>query len=301
VPRTDDDTWDLTQGVGTTATGVAAARALASRRPHALIHDPYARPLLEALGIDYYVKMADGQSGDADGIDWNAVADGMAVRTRFFDEFFADAAAAGVRQGVILACGLDTRAYRLSWPAGTTVFELDQPDVVDFKTRTLSDLGVQPEAAVVPIGIDLRHDWPKALRDNGFDTSKPTAWIAEGLLGYLPPDAQDTLFDDVTALSAPGSRLATEWHPDSSVSATERAAEVARAERERSGGLDIQSAEDMIYLGERSDVERYLVGSGWTVATETFAARAEADGIAYCTDDSVAGLFAARMTTAVLG
>jgi methyltransferase (TIGR00027 family) len=301
MPRTADDTWDLTRGVGTTATGVAAARALASRRPRPLINDPYARPLVEALGIEYYVKMADGESGDTDGIDWNAVADGMAVRTRFFDDFFADAVAAGVRQSVILACGLDARAYRLAWPAGTTVFEVDQPDVVAFKTRTLSELGVQPDATVVPIGIDLRHDWPKALRNNGFDTSMPTAWIAEGLLGYLPPEAQDRLFDDITTLSASGSRLATEWHPDLSVSATERAAEVARVERERSGGLDIQSAEDMIYLGERNDVERYLGGLGWTVATESFAARAEADGVAYCTDDSVAGLFAARMTTAVLG
>jgi methyltransferase (TIGR00027 family) len=302
MPRTDDDTWDLTKGVGTTATAVAAARALASSRPHALIDDPFARPLVAALGIEHYVRVADGDTGDdAEGHDWDAVADGMAVRTQFFDEFLTDAMTAGVRQAVILACGLDTRAYRLAWPAGTTVYELDQPGVVEFKARTLSELGAAPAADVRSIGIDLRHDWPNALRANGFDATQPTAWIAEGLLGYLPPEAQDLLFDNVTAMSAAESRLATEWHPDLSVTTTPSSAEFARAECERSNGADIQDAADMIYRGERSDVEEYLTAAGWNVATHTFATRAEANGIACSADESVAGLFRAHLTTAILG
>jgi methyltransferase (TIGR00027 family) len=139
------------------------------------------------------------------------------------------------------------------------------------------------------------------LRVNGFDAAQPTAWIAEGLLGYLPPEAQDLLFDNVTELSATGSRLATEWHPDLSVTATPSSTEVTRAERDRSNGADIQDPADMIYFGERSDVEEYLTAAGWNVATHTFAARAEANGIAYSADESVAGLFRAHLTTAILG
>ena len=142
----------------------------------------------------------------------------IAVRTRFFDDFFTAASAAGVRQAVILASGLDTRGYRLPWPADTAVFEVDQPEVIAFKTATLDRLGATPRATLRTVGIDLRDDWPTALRDAGFDPRAATAWIAEGLLVYLPSDAQDRLFDNITALSAPGSRVATE-HMDMAVTA----------------------------------------------------------------------------------
>ena len=121
----------------------------------------------------------------------------IAVRTRYFDDFFAEATAAGIRQAVILASGLDTRAYRLDWPDGTVVYEIDQPQVIEFKTRTLADLGAAPSADRRTVGIDLRDDWPAALRAAGFDPTQPTAWIAEGLLVYLPPEAQDRLFDNI--------------------------------------------------------------------------------------------------------
>ena len=139
--------------------------------------------------------------------------DAMAVRTKYFDDYLTDSTAAGVRQAVILASGLDSRAFRLPWPAGTVVYELDQPDVVEFKTRTLAGIGAQPTATRRTIGIDLREDWPTALQDAGFDPAAPTAWLAEGLLIYLPPEAQDRPFDDLTALSAPGSTVATEYVP----------------------------------------------------------------------------------------
>ena len=136
--------------------------------------------------------------------------DMLAARTRYIDAFFSAAVAAGIRQVVILAAGLDARAYRLPWAPGTTVFEIDQPQVIEFKTATIAALGAEPTADVRAVPIDLRHDWPSALRQAGFDTGRPAAWAAEGLLGFLPADAQDRLLDHVTALSADGSRLVAE-------------------------------------------------------------------------------------------
>src|SRR4051812_28879401 len=127
--RFDGDEWDLASSVGATATMVAAARAIASRQPDPLIDDPYAAPLVRAVGVDFFVKLVDGTLPlDAEGAGAGTLlAEVMAVRTRFFDDFFLDSTRAGVRQAVILASGLDSRAYRLPWPAGTTVFEIDQP------------------------------------------------------------------------------------------------------------------------------------------------------------------------------
>ena len=265
--RTDDDSWDLASSVGATATMVAAARALASREPDAIIDDPFAEPLVRAVGIEFFTRMVDGDidlaAVDADGTA-RLMTDVMAVRTRFFDDFFLDAAAAGVRQAVILASGLDSRAYRLAWPAGTVVYEIDQPEVIDFKTGALAAIGASPAAERRTVSIDLREDWPAALRANGFDDSAPTAWSAEGLLIYLPPEAQDRLFDDITALSPAGSRLATEYHPDAGSGIAER----ATAMREQWGryGFDLNMA-DLFYAGERNSVVDYLQQRGWDVTS----------------------------------
>jgi methyltransferase (TIGR00027 family) len=167
-----------------------------------------------------------------------------------------------VRQAVILASGLDTRAYRLRWPAGTVVYEIDQPQVIAFKTDTLAGLGALPTAERRAIAIDLREDWPTALREGGFDVTQPTAWSAEGLLPYLPPEAQDRLFDNITALSAPGSRLATEHVPDSNAFSDERLQRIS--ERWQRFGFNLNAA-DLFYLGERNVVVDYLTTHGWQV------------------------------------
>ncbi|MCW2691263.1 MAG: methyltransferase, putative, family, partial [Mycobacterium sp.] len=217
MERTDDDSWDLATSVGATATMVAAARAIATNADEPLINDPFAEPLVRAVGVDFFTRWATGELDPADVDVANApwglrqLTDLLAARTRYFDAFFLDATAAGIRQAVILASGLDARGYRLSWPAGMTVFEIDQPEVIKFKTATLADLNAEPTAELRPVAIDLRHDWPAALRQAGFDPEQPTAWIAEGLLAFLPPDAQDRLLDNITELSADGSRLATEF------------------------------------------------------------------------------------------
>ncbi len=288
MARSDNDTWDLASSVGSTATMVAAQRVLSHRE--GLIDDPYAEPLVRAVGLDFFVRALDGEiSLDAIDPRFNTrrAAEGMSVRTRHFDRMFTDAAAAGIRQAVILASGLDARAYRLPWPAGTTVFELDQPDVIAFKTRTLATLGAEPTADRCAVAIDLREDWPKALLDNGFDPRKPTAWSAEGLLIYLPPEAQDLLFDRIDELSAPGSRLATEHIPDISMFADGRSREIA--ERLQAYGQNIEMGE-LIYHGERNDVVAYLADRGWDVATQKMPDAYAANGFTF-DESSTIGLF----------
>ncbi|MGH9061896.1 MAG: class I SAM-dependent methyltransferase, partial [Acidimicrobiales bacterium] len=265
MQRTDNDTWDLANSVGATATMVAAGRARATNAAHPLIEDRFAEPLVRAVGIDFFTRWAAGEleSADVDIPDapWGMqrMTDLLAVRTRFIDAFFSDATAAGIRQAVILASGLDARGYRLDWPAQTTLFEIDQPQVIEFKNTTLAGLGATPTADLRPVPMDLRQDWPGALRRAGFDTEQPTAWLAEGLLAFLPPDAQDRLLDNITALSADGSRLLSEvfWNsPDA------QPVMQAATQRWYENGLDVELG-DFGFPGERNEIAGYLDSHGW--------------------------------------
>ncbi|MDZ4235351.1 MAG: class I SAM-dependent methyltransferase, partial [Dietzia sp.] len=189
--RTDNDTWDIASSVGATAVMVAAARAAETDRPDPLIRDPYAKILVDGAGAGAWEFMLDDtfvakvSETDAEiAAMFQHMGSYQAVRTHFFDDFFAAATQAGIRQVVILAAGLDSRAFRLPWPAGTTVFEIDQPKVLEYKAATLARHDVDPAADRREVAIDLRQDWPAALVDAGFDTAQPTAWLAEGLLMY---------------------------------------------------------------------------------------------------------------------
>ena len=270
MTRTDDDTWDLATSVGATATMVAAGRARATKGQ--LIDDPFAEPLVRAVGVDFFTRWAvgdlDAAEVDIPGHPWGMqpMTDLMAVRTAFIDTFLADAAAAGIRQAVILASGLDARGYRLTWPAGMTLFEIDQPQVIEFKTATLAALGAYPSVDLRPVPIDLRHDWPSALRDSGFDAEQPTAWVAEGLLAFLSPDAQDRLLDNITALSADGSRLVTETFLNSP---DDLQVMHAAAEKWYEHGLDAR-IDNLWYPEGRHDVATYLDEHGWRT-TRTLA------------------------------
>ncbi|OCB45138.1 SAM-dependent methyltransferase [Mycobacterium malmoense] len=265
--RTENDTWDLASSVGATATAVAAQRAIASQGPNPLLNDPFADPLVRAVGTDTFVKLLDNEIDRSDDplLNRRAVNEQITVRTRYFDDFFVQATESGVRQAVILASGLDTRAYRLPWPAGTVVYEIDQPEVIEFKTRVLAGLGAQPATERRTVAIDLRDDWPAALLEAGFDPHARTAWSAEGLLVYLPPEAQDRLFDDIVALSAPGSRIATEHMdlrnipPDWAQKLTERSQRL---------GSKINLAE-LFYTGDRNTAAEYLAAHGWQVDIRT--------------------------------
>jgi methyltransferase (TIGR00027 family) len=274
--RTDDDTWDIATSVGTTAVMVAAARAVETDRPDPLIRDPYAKLLVSQAGTGVWETMLDDSIIDkVEAIDPEAAAifqhmrSYQAVRTHFFDAHFAAAAAAGIRQVVILASGLDSRAYRLNWPTGTTVFEIDQPKVLAYKSTTLASNGVTPSANRHEVPIDLRQDWPAALVADGFDPTAPTAWLAEGLLMYLPADAQDRLFAQITELSAPGSRIAVETaarHADERRQQMRERFERVSAELGIERTVDIQ---DLVYHDEnRADVVDWLNDHGWRATAQ---------------------------------
>ncbi|MGH3563252.1 MAG: SAM-dependent methyltransferase [Mycobacterium sp.] len=290
MPRMDSDSWDLATSVGATATMVAAQRALAAAGPDPLIDDPYAAPLVRAVGIDVFTRLVDREIPVKEGseFDPDRMAQGMAVRTRFFDRHFVDATQSGIRQAVILAAGLDARAYRLPWPAGSVVYEVDMPQVIEFKTATLRNLGAEPTAQRRTVAVDLRDDWPAALQAAGFDSQTATVWSAEGLLVYLPPGAQDALFDNITALSAAGSRLACEFVPDTTIFADE----LWRSHHQRMSelGFDVDLNE-LIYHGERGRIIEYLERRGWRVSSRAVAQMHADSGFVY-PDDELAKAFA---------
>ena len=262
--RSAGDSWTITELVGATALGVAASRAAETAGPDPLIRDDFARLLVSSAG-PAWAQLADpelawldgdehGQRSHRCGIDYQA------VRTHFFDQYFAEAAGAGIRQVVILAAGLDSRAYRLDWSAGTTVYEIDQPQVLQYKTDILRQHGAVPAAIRHPVPVDLRDDWPAALATAGFDRAQPTAWLAEGLLPYLPSEAQDRLFEMVTALSAPDSQIAIEMFSMNSRGNSQRWLRM----RDRLG-LDVNVHALTYHEPDRSDAAAWLAGHGWRV------------------------------------
>jgi methyltransferase (TIGR00027 family) len=281
--RTAGDSWDITESVGTTALGVAACRAIETGRATPLISDEFAHLLVAAAGPDW-ARMAEGQldwhelddAADAERSrrEFDSAVDYQAVRTHFFDTFFATAADARITQVVILASGLDSRPYRLGWPTGTVIYEIDQPKVLQYKAVTLNEHGVAPRATHVPVPVDLRDDWAGALTSAGFDPNRPTAWLAEGLLPYLPADAQDRLFDIITTLSAPGSRIAVEaFTLDGGMTEQQRNARRQRQARvrERMGTSDVD-VETLVYVEpDRAPAGDSLDRCGWQVQTVSSA------------------------------
>ena len=281
MPRTDDDTWGITESVGATALGVAAARAAETDSDNPIIKDTFARVFVDAAGQGMWTVMASpALSAELTGSEPDlqararAMVDFMAVRTAFFDEFFLNAAQAGVRQIVILAAGLDSRAWRLPWPDGTTVYELDQPKVLEFKSATLQQHGARPTSNLVSVPIDLRQDWPKALQEAGFDASQPTAWSAEGLVRYLPAWAQDLLFERVHALSRGASWFAFNAPDKNALNPDRLKRQREEMQRLRAAAARLLQTEtpdldDLWYAEERTDVAEWLREHGWDTSVAT--------------------------------
>jgi methyltransferase (TIGR00027 family) len=191
--------------VGLTAIGVAAIRAAESARPHRLFDDPYAAGFARAAG-DWRPGPTAPPTEDA-ARRRRGLTSWITVRTRFLDDVVLDACAGSCRQVVILGAGLDSRAFRLAWPEGTGLWELDLADVIEFKEQVIRSEGWQPLCARTTVPVDLSEDWGEPLLRAGFDAGAPVAWVAEGLLAYLSAEVRDALVSRAARLSVPGSRM----------------------------------------------------------------------------------------------
>lgn len=275
--RSEGDSWDIVSSVGYTALGVCAQRAVESERPDALIDDPFARHFVLAAGEPHLIESITRR--DAPQSSPFEYLRGMGMRSRFFDEYFLEAASSGIRQAVILAAGLDARAHRLPWPAGVTVYELDQPEVLSFKDRVYAEQGASPTCDRRAVAVDLRDDWPAALKEAGFDPSQPTAWSAEGLLPYLPAAAQDLLFERMAELSAPGSRAAIEG-PTGALGMTQfaKVEQKYRSEKDTFGKIDITG---LFYDEEKTPPVEWFSEHGWNTQGQDMFALADRYGVQY--------------------
>ena len=274
---------------------VATARALEAQKPAPLVVDQYAEVFCRAVGGPA-ADVIDGKDPDhrLKTPDWGAhFVNFQAARTKYFDDYFRRATDAGVRQIVILAAGLDSRAYRLDWPAGTTIFELDRPQVLDFKREVLADQGAQPRAERREIAVDLREDWLKALRDNGFDETKPSAWIAEGLLIYLPASAQEQLYTGVDSLGAPGSHVAVE---DGAPMDPDEFSDAVEEERAAAADGDRRLFFRLVYNERHAPATKWFGERGWTAVGTPLADYLREVGRPVPGPDSEAGEMVARNT-----
>lgn len=252
-------------GVSRTALGVAWLRWQEAGEPDPLFEDPFAAAFLsEARDLVARDTVRAGRGDSAAAIFGVHVA----LRTRFYDDYLLAATRSGIGQVVLLAAGLDARAFRLAWPSGVRLFELDLPDLLAFKERVLTGLNAQPPGERVVLPVDLREDWPVRLAEAGFDQSLPTAWLIEGLLIYLTAEEAATLLTRVDGVSAPGSQVSCEHRDNAANSILAK----ARASRE----MDEVTALWKGGLGE--DLAGWLGTRGWQVDTHDGATLAERYG-----------------------
>lgn len=226
--------------------------------PQPLVRDEYAQAFIAAAQDPY---LADVLAKPGTTEDQTAFPRLYGVQTRFFDDFFLSAGQASVRQAVIIAAGLDSRAYRLDWPLGTTVFEIDMPRVLEFKSRVLAERGAAPKARRIEIAADLRSEWSKPLEAAGFDVEQPSAWSVEGILPYLSDDAQNTLFTLISGLSAPGSRVAVGALGTRLDHDQLEGLEAAHPGVNMSGSVDFSA----LTYEPKSDPADWLAAHGWNV------------------------------------
>ncbi len=257
------------RGVGRTALLVAAARALETHRSDSLASDIYAENFVRAARVSaaWPVHPAQVPGGDANPL-WGRFARYFGLRTRVFDDYLIQQARAGTRQIVLLGAGLDTRAFRIDWPAGQVIYELDRADVLTFKHEVLD---AAPTTTRHPIAADLGQDWAQPLLKAGFDPTAPTAWLIEGVLFYLPASIEHNLFETLNALSAESSRVVFEIKPGLE-SPEVRSSSIYSATRQQ---LDIDLPE-LFDHDPRPDSTARLTERGWSTETRTpfdFAAR----------------------------
>ncbi|MFB7505749.1 class I SAM-dependent methyltransferase [Streptomyces broussonetiae] len=253
-------------GIGLTALMVAAARAIETHRHDSLAQDVYAEHFVLAAPVSagWPVRTQQVPDGDANPL-WGRFARYFGLRTRVLDDFLLQSVHAGnTRQVVLLGAGLDSRAFRLDWPPDCVIFEIDTEHVLAFKHKVLGGLSATPKAARVPIPIDLRADWARALTAAGFDTAAPSVWLAEGLLFYLPNAAETYLIDTVDRLSTGGSALAFEVKLEKDL--LEYRDSPIYTSTKHQIGIDLLSLFDG---GPRPDSAGDLASKGWSTSVHT--------------------------------
>ncbi|NEA89225.1 class I SAM-dependent methyltransferase [Streptomyces sp. SID7958] len=265
------DVEGVDAGVGLTALLVAAARAIETHRPDSLARDAYAEHFVRAAPAcaHWPGRIEEVPDGDDDPL-WGRFARYFGLRTRVLDDFLLTSVRTGPRQVVLLGAGLDTRAFRLDWPAGCSVFEVDRASVLAFKQHVLTNLSptrnlsTAPKVKRVLVPVDLRADWVDALTTAGFDPGAPSVWLAEGLLFYLPAPAETHLIDTLDGLTTGGSALAFEAKLEKDLLAY-RDSPIYTATREQTGI-------DLLHLFDREprpDSAGTLAGRGWSTSTHT--------------------------------
>lgn len=262
-----------------------------ARKPDPLAVDKYAEVFCRAVGGEWTTAVEGTDPEHPLQTEFGeSFVNFQGARTKYFDEYFTRAIDAGVKQVVLLAAGLDSRAYRLPWADGTVVYELDQPRVLEFKRETVDGLGEAPTAERREVAIDLRDDWPRALQESGFDPSRPSAWIAEGLLIYLPATAQERLFAGIDALAAPGSFVGIE----EAIPMPDEAFQAKRAEAVSSG--EENAFFTLVYNQQHAPAQQWFGERGWEAAETPLHELLARAGRPVPGPDSEAGLMTGTIT-----
>ncbi|MFJ4804796.1 class I SAM-dependent methyltransferase [Streptomyces murinus] len=262
---TDEQEHERVQpsGVWATAVGVAGVRALETERENALFRDPLAQAFATAGGLGPSSPTLPGD--EAARRRRLVVAFSIIIRTKFLDDLLRQSSASGIRQVVLLGAGMDSRAFRMDWPAGTRLFEVDTAEPLDFKAAVLREERAVARCERITVPVDLRQDWPGALVAAGHDPAVPTVWIAEGLLIYLPEDAVELLLARISAQSAAGSRMGLTLG--------------SRGVIERFGADAVPGSAVSMWVSEMpDDPVGWLAGYGWAADSHTLRERAAAYG-----------------------
>ncbi|TWG07602.1 SAM-dependent methyltransferase [Saccharopolyspora dendranthemae] len=201
------------EGVGATALLTAYARAQEPERDSRLFTDPWAQLFVTtAVGDDEGILPRIGMARPTDPCElWETFRDYFVGRTPFYDKGILEQVQTGTRQIVILAAGMDSRAFRLDLPSDTVLYEVDTAPVLDFKNAALDGQHAEAICQRIPVAADLREPWIELLTNAGLDTDEPIVWVAEGLLMYLTPEQSHRLLGTITENSVPGSLVLTEY------------------------------------------------------------------------------------------
>jgi methyltransferase (TIGR00027 family) len=233
-----------TLDLGTTARWTAAIRAKETERQDALIKDPWAAALAGKEGMAWIEERTEESVLP------------ILLRTRYFDDFLQRIAAENdLRQIVLMAAGMDTRAYRLSWPENTRLYELDQPAVLQTKGEILRAVDAVPSCERVSIEVDLSGPWEEKLIQVGFVPEELSGWLLEGFLFYLPTSALSPIFDTINHLTSIGS-----WMGFDIVNSITLTHPLTRH------WVEMQAKSGAPWLGTMDDPIGYLAGLGWSAS-----------------------------------